>query len=261
MKRLMLFALLLVGVFTLAACNGDDNNDHDNGNGELRAFTLEELAEYDGLDGRDAYVAVDGDVYDVTASTRWIDGLHQGQVQAGQDLTEVLDQDAPHGREMLDNVPKIGYIVEEDGQETDNGYDDNDYDDNDYDNGHDDNDYDDNDYDNGDDDNDEPVGDNDEDNDGLSAFTLDELAAYDGLDGRDAYVAVDGYVYDVTASNQWTDGLHRGTIQAGQDLTHEIDNVSPHGRRTLDNVPKIGYIIDDNDHDNDTDDASDGYGY
>ncbi len=127
MKKTLLASLLLFGLFLLAACNGNDlndrtPNDNDNGNNEeLREFTLAELSEYDGLDGRDAYVAVDGYVYDVTASAYWIDGEHQGDIRAGQDLTYEIDNVSPHGRSNLDNVPKIGILVDDD-NDTDNGY-------------------------------------------------------------------------------------------------------------------------------------------
>ena len=51
-------------------------------------MTLAELAEHDGRDGRRAYVAVNGTVYDLTDSPRWENGLHPPDHQAGQDLTE-----------------------------------------------------------------------------------------------------------------------------------------------------------------------------
>ncbi len=136
MKKLLLVFTLTMFAFGLAACNGDedpDRNGNDNGNDELLEFTLEELSEYDGLDGADAYIAVDGYVYDVTDSAQWTDGDHQGQVQAGQDLTQEMDENPTHGREMLDNVPKIGILTDWDdsGDDNDNnnGYDDNDNDD------------------------------------------------------------------------------------------------------------------------------------
>lgn len=127
-KLLMIIAVFTLG-FAIAACddassdastrngqtdNGDGQNDEtDNGELELLEFTLEELSQYDGLEGRDAYVAVDGYVYDVTDSSWWRDGNHRGQVQAGQDLTDEMDANTRHGREMLDRVPKIGVLVEE----------------------------------------------------------------------------------------------------------------------------------------------------
>ena len=75
-----------------------------------RKFKLEELKQYDGKDGRRAYIALKGKVYDVTDSYLWADGEHQAQHEAGKDLTdEILD--APHGEEMLEHVKLIGKLI------------------------------------------------------------------------------------------------------------------------------------------------------
>jgi predicted heme/steroid binding protein len=78
--------------------------------GTERKFTLEELKKYDGKDGRPAYVAYKGKVYDVTESFLWTDGNHQGMHEAGKDLTEEISQ-APHGEELLANVKFVGVLV------------------------------------------------------------------------------------------------------------------------------------------------------
>jgi len=78
--------------------------------GELRKFTLQELKQYDGRDGRPAYIAYKGKVYDVTDSYLWIGGDHQGQHEAGKDLTKEIAL-APHGEEMLQKVKLIGVLV------------------------------------------------------------------------------------------------------------------------------------------------------
>lgn len=76
---------------------------------------------------------------------------------------------------------------------------------------------------------------------GEKEFTLDELKEYNGKDGKRAYVAVDGIVYDVTDSAPWKNGDHNG-YEAGNDLTDEIKNKSPHGISKLENVVKIGVL-------------------
>jgi predicted heme/steroid binding protein len=75
-----------------------------------RKFTLEELKQYDGKDGRPAYIAYKGKVYDVTDDYLWIDGDHQGEHAAGKDLTAEMVQ-APHGEETLERVKLIGILV------------------------------------------------------------------------------------------------------------------------------------------------------
>jgi len=54
---------------------------------EERTFTERELQQFDGTRGRPAYIAYDGIVYDVTASTLWRSGLHKDLHYAGTDLT------------------------------------------------------------------------------------------------------------------------------------------------------------------------------
>jgi predicted heme/steroid binding protein len=75
-----------------------------------RKFTPEELKQYDGREGRPAYIAFKGKVYDVTDSFLWIDGDHQGQHAAGKDLTEEIGL-APHGEETLERVKLVGVLV------------------------------------------------------------------------------------------------------------------------------------------------------
>ncbi len=78
----------------------------------------------------------------------------------------------------------------------------------------------------------------------LKVFTLTELSEYDGKEGRKAYVAVDGLVYDVTDVSAWSGGTHFRNIAAGKDLTEVIENDSPHGLRVLENLPVVGKLED-----------------
>lgn len=75
-----------------------------------KKFTLAELEKYDGKDGRPAYIAYKGKVYDVTDDFLWVDGDHQGEHVAGKDLTEEM-ANAPHGEERLEIVKLIGILV------------------------------------------------------------------------------------------------------------------------------------------------------
>lgn len=79
----------------------------------MRTFTKEELRQYNGKDGAPAYIAYKGKVYDVSHSFLWQKGKHQVVHFAGADLTESLDNDAPHGPDLLERVPMIGTLVEE----------------------------------------------------------------------------------------------------------------------------------------------------
>jgi predicted heme/steroid binding protein len=74
-------------------------------------MTLAELAGHDGQNGRFAYIAVNGTIYDVTGSPRWKDGLHPPDHLAGQDLTDELAK-APHVRTVIERFPVVGTLEE-----------------------------------------------------------------------------------------------------------------------------------------------------
>lgn len=71
-----------------------------------KVFTLDELKTFDGLNGNPAYVAVNGNVYDVTNAKGWSNGAHQTHL-AGQDLSSVIAS-APHGASILDGLTIVG---------------------------------------------------------------------------------------------------------------------------------------------------------
>jgi predicted heme/steroid binding protein len=75
----------------------------------MRKFTEEELKKYDGRNGRRAYVACRGIIYDVTGSFLWKDGKHQVAHPAGRDLTVEI-KTAPHGMDLLKKFPVVGRL-------------------------------------------------------------------------------------------------------------------------------------------------------
>ncbi len=76
----------------------------------MRKFTSNELAENNGKNGKPAYIAYQGKVYDVTASAMWLEGDHLGTHEAGKDLTNELEL-APHGEENFQRVKQVGILV------------------------------------------------------------------------------------------------------------------------------------------------------
>ena len=77
------------------------------GGGDL---TGEELASYDGKEGRPAFFGYEGKLYDATASRLWRQGMHMGRHNAGMDLTEALKL-APHGPEKVVALPEVGALL------------------------------------------------------------------------------------------------------------------------------------------------------
>jgi predicted heme/steroid binding protein len=76
---------------------------------ETKKFTEEELKQFDGKNGRSAYVGYKGKVYDVTASYQWEDGEHTGHT-AGEDLTMQMEI-APHGEEVMEKMKIVGILT------------------------------------------------------------------------------------------------------------------------------------------------------
>lgn len=71
-------------------------------------------------------------------------------------------------------------------------------------------------------------------------FTIEELAAFNGKEGKSAYMAIDGIVYDVTNVKAWKKGVHHG-IKAGTDGSKKIQS-SPHGKKVLTKLPVVGKL-------------------
>lgn len=80
--------------------------------GEEKRFTIRKLKEFDGKEGRPAYIAFKGKVYDISNSVLWKNGIHQGTHFAGNDLTGSISG-APHGEEVLLRFHVAGVLSRE----------------------------------------------------------------------------------------------------------------------------------------------------
>lgn len=79
-------------------------------------MTLEKLKQYNGNNGQKAYIAYKGNIYDVTHSPLWQNGMHQGMHQAGLDLTDAM-QNAPHEADVFSGFDIVDTLEEEDEDE------------------------------------------------------------------------------------------------------------------------------------------------
>ena len=61
----------------------------------LLILTVDDLAKFGGKNGNKAFVAVDGNVYDVTDNRNWSNGDHYKGMKAGIDLSAYIDQAPP----------------------------------------------------------------------------------------------------------------------------------------------------------------------
>jgi predicted heme/steroid binding protein len=77
---------------------------------EQKKITHQELQQNNGKNGKPAYIAHQGKVYEVTNSSFWLEGDHMGMHDAGKDLTEEIEM-APHREETLARVKLVGELV------------------------------------------------------------------------------------------------------------------------------------------------------
>ncbi len=72
-------------------------------------------------------------------------------------------------------------------------------------------------------------------------ITEQELQANDGQEGRPAYIANKGKVYDVSQSRLWRTGTHVRRHHAGNDLTSDLP-AAPHDESVFDKVILVGEL-------------------
>ncbi|MBN1525942.1 MAG: hypothetical protein JW904_15800 [Spirochaetales bacterium] len=75
----------------------------------MKEFTKEELSQFDGKEGRPAYIGFMGIVYDVSKSMLWKEGNHQASHNAGKDLSREIGL-APHGAGVIGMFPVAGKL-------------------------------------------------------------------------------------------------------------------------------------------------------
>ncbi len=95
-----------------ATSSKNDTGEYVGAESAYRSYTPEMLSRYDGKDGNQCLVAVDGDVYLIQGFTLWQMGEHipsGGRARCGLDLTEVIDE-SPHGRSKLQLLKKVGTL-------------------------------------------------------------------------------------------------------------------------------------------------------
>lgn len=109
--KLILFLVLSFSLLFLSGCSEKKAEDPSPVEELKLELTLEELKEFNGKDGKAAYIAVDGVIYDVSNSSRWRNGEHNDFL-AGNDLTEGIKNVSPHGIKVLERMPVVGKIVE-----------------------------------------------------------------------------------------------------------------------------------------------------
>ena len=75
----------------------------------MTSYSKSQLALRNGQDREEVWVAYKGNIYDVSSSIRWKEGMHY-EHWAGQDLTDELP-DAPHTERVFKKFEIIGRLV------------------------------------------------------------------------------------------------------------------------------------------------------
>jgi len=75
----------------------------------------------------------------------------------------------------------------------------------------------------------------------MKEFDADELAGFNGENGKPAYIAHDGKVYDVSGSKLWRKGQHMNRHRSGADLTSDMQ-AAPHDFKVLERFPQVGTL-------------------
>jgi len=75
----------------------------------------------------------------------------------------------------------------------------------------------------------------------MKEFDADELAGFNGENGKPAYIAYDGKVYDVSESKLWRKGQHMNRHRSGTDLTSDMQ-AAPHDFNVLERFPQVGIL-------------------
>ena len=75
-------------------------------------------------------------------------------------------------------------------------------------------------------------------------FTTEQLANFDGKNGKPAYVAVNGTVYDVTNNRAWAAATHFGLV-AGKEYSQEFASCHAGQQSILTTLPAVGRLNND----------------
>lgn len=73
-------------------------------------ITMADVEAHTGKDGQACWVAVSGEVYEISGFVVWVDGVHTpsgGRARCGKDLTQVIGQ-SPHGSRVLKLLNHLG---------------------------------------------------------------------------------------------------------------------------------------------------------
>ncbi len=180
-------------------------NSEDN-NKDLLILTKEELASFNGEGNKPSYIALDGMIYDVTNIELFKKNPHN-ELKLGSDLTEEFNECHKDNTNLLSKLPIVGMLAEPEEVEFIEEV--------------------------------EPYYEEKR----LRIIGTEELKIYDGKDGRKAYVAIDGTVYDLTESSL-LNGKIPNEFVLGTDITRTYNEYFKDDKEKLKSLPIVGVLYD-----------------
>ena len=75
----------------------------------MNEYTVQQLALRNGTDKEEIWTAYEGVIYDVSKSKLWRKGQHY-EHWAGVDLTQELNENAPHTKNVFDKFEIVGKL-------------------------------------------------------------------------------------------------------------------------------------------------------
>lgn len=108
MKRFLIMLTITTALF--AGCFSNHCKDKNRVKYPIpdRTFSKEELTKYNGKNGKPAYIAFNGVVYDVSKAGAWKSGKHKGG-RAGEDISSKLPG-AIHGTNVICKLRPVGRL-------------------------------------------------------------------------------------------------------------------------------------------------------
>jgi hydroxylamine dehydrogenase len=109
--KIILFAIMIASALTaVTVIHSRMRREKNTGTGKKKdIISRASISDYNGEEGRSAYVIYEDTVYDVSGSPKWEDGTHFRKHRAGADLTGEIDA-APHGEEVLGTIPVVSRL-------------------------------------------------------------------------------------------------------------------------------------------------------
>lgn len=177
-------------------------------NKDMLILTKEEVAEFNGKNGKPSYIIIDDIIYDVSNIDLFKQSPHN-ELKLGQDLTKDFYECHEGNMKILDKIPRVGLLAESDEvefmEEVEAYYPEKRF----------------------------------------KIMSSEELKKYNGESGNLAYVAINDMVYDVTNAQFLKVSPHE-KLPLGSNITKEFNECHKGNKDILNGIPIVAVLYDFN---------------